>query len=68
MDSSLGQLACPSASIPSTVWQRGLAQLRIWRRNWRTRRQLASLDARQLADAGISAAERQMELSKPFWR
>jgi uncharacterized protein YjiS (DUF1127 family) len=39
-----------------------------WRRNLRTRRQLARLDTRQLADAGISEAQRQQELATPFWR
>ena len=30
--------------------------------------QLARLDSRLLADAGISEAQRYEELSKPFWR
>lgn len=45
-----------------------LARLQTWRQNSRTRRQLAQLDARQLADAGITQAERDSELDKPFWR
>ncbi len=32
------------------------------------RRQLAQLDSRELADAGISHGDRMAELSKPFWR
>ncbi len=32
------------------------------------RQQLAQLDSRLLADTGISEVERQVELSKPFWR
>ncbi|WP_455823008.1 DUF1127 domain-containing protein [Pseudomonas graminis] len=32
------------------------------------RRQLAQLDPRELADAGISHGDRTSELSKPFWR
>ncbi|MBS7664432.1 DUF1127 domain-containing protein [Pseudomonas lalucatii] len=44
------------------------ATLALWLRNARTRRQLAALDARQLADSGIGPAERQRELQKPFWR
>ncbi|KRW60866.1 DUF1127 domain-containing protein [Pseudomonas sp. TTU2014-080ASC] len=39
-----------------------------WRRRAISRRQLAHLDARLLADAGITEAQRQAELSKPFWR
>ncbi|MEK1939321.1 MAG: DUF1127 domain-containing protein, partial [Pseudomonas sp.] len=40
----------------------------VWRRNVRTRKQLARLDDRQLADAGICPSERDLELEKPFWR
>lgn len=34
----------------------------------RTRRLLAQLDQRDLADLGISQADRLNELEKPFWR
>lgn len=37
-------------------------------RNHRTRRQLAALDSRLLADIGVSEAERRAELAKPFWK
>ncbi|UTW06052.1 DUF1127 domain-containing protein [Pseudomonas benzenivorans] len=39
-----------------------------WLRNVRTRRQLANLDERLLADAGITPSERRSELDKPFWQ
>jgi uncharacterized protein YjiS (DUF1127 family) len=39
-----------------------------WQRRVVSRRQLARLDLRLLADAGISEAQRHAELSKPFWR
>lgn len=42
--------------------------LHQWYLNARTRRQLAKLDERQLADAGITPSERISELKKPFWR
>lgn len=48
--------------------QQLLALLHIWQQRSRSRRQLAQLDPRLLADTGISAVERQVELSKPFWR
>ena len=51
-----------------SLWLRLYATLLHWQRNLRTRRQLARLDARQLADAGISEAQRQQELATPFWR
>ncbi|MCQ4279381.1 DUF1127 domain-containing protein [Pseudomonas stutzeri] len=48
--------------------QRVLQHLRLWQRRVRTRRQLAALDERQLADIGISQSERMEELDRPFWR
>lgn len=45
-----------------------LAAMLQWQRRIVSRRQLARLDARLLADAGISEAQRHAELSKPFWR
>ncbi|HEY1029327.1 MAG TPA: DUF1127 domain-containing protein [Pseudomonas sp.] len=49
-------------------WLSLYSRVRLWHRNRRTRQQLARLDARQLADAGISSAQRSEELDKPFWR
>lgn len=50
------------------LWLRFYATLRYWQRNLRTRQQLARLNSSQLADAGITEAQRQVELEKPFWR
>lgn len=47
---------------------RALSTLVLWQRRMASRRQLARLDARLLADAGISESQRYEELSKPFWR
>lgn len=48
---------------------RQLVQLmHLWRQRVRTRRRLAALDERQLADIGISRSERLAEVGKPFWR
>jgi uncharacterized protein YjiS (DUF1127 family) len=44
------------------------ATLLLWQRRIVSRRQLARLDARLLADAGISESQRHAELGKPFWR
>ncbi|CAD5107392.1 DUF1127 domain-containing protein [Zestomonas carbonaria] len=44
------------------------ANFMLWQRRMNTRRELARLDPRLLADAGISEAQRYNELSKPFWR
>lgn len=45
-----------------------VSNLMIWQRRMSSRHQLARLDPRLLADAGISEAQRYAELSKPFWR
>ncbi|HDS1678544.1 TPA: DUF1127 domain-containing protein [Pseudomonas putida] len=47
---------------------RAISTLLLWQRRMASRRQLARLDARLLADAGISESQRYEELSKPFWR
>lgn len=51
-------------SLPLQV----IATLLLWKRRIVSRHQLARLDERLLADAGISLYERQLEVSKPFWR
>ena len=45
-----------------------LAPLADWRRRARGRAELARLSERELYDIGISAADRSVELAKPFWR
>jgi uncharacterized protein YjiS (DUF1127 family) len=42
--------------------------LEIWQARAKQRRQLAKLDERALSDMGISFAERDEELRKPFWQ
>ncbi|MGH8435148.1 MAG: DUF1127 domain-containing protein [Pseudomonas sp.] len=58
-----------SPAKPLGAWPlRLLACFSLWAQRARTRRQLAQLDERLLADAGISSGERLAELDKPFWR
>ncbi|MBD9413594.1 DUF1127 domain-containing protein [Pseudomonas sp. PDM16] len=47
---------------------RVLGTLLLWQRRISSRRELARLDERLLADAGISTYDRSVEISKPFWR
>ncbi|WCD80316.1 MULTISPECIES: DUF1127 domain-containing protein [Pseudomonas] len=47
---------------------RVISTLLMWQRRISSRHQLAMLDSRLLADAGISEAQRELELNKPFWR
>ncbi|GGM21248.1 DUF1127 domain-containing protein [Pseudomonas asuensis] len=42
--------------------------LQRWQQNAKTRRQLAFLSDRELADIGLTKTEQQCELNKPFWR
>ncbi len=58
----------PPVGAEAPSWLGLYATLHQWQRNWRTRQQLARLNDQQLADAGISAAQREQELAKPFWR
>lgn len=73
MDSTVDRTRTPE-DIASPIkraqtWaRRGLAILKRWHQYARTRQQLAELDERQLADLGISPADRAAELDKPFWR
>jgi uncharacterized protein YjiS (DUF1127 family) len=57
-----------TTSTKSALPLRMFANLMLWQRRLSSRHQLARLDARLLADAGISEAQRFEELSKPFWR
>lgn len=49
-----------------------LAQVRaafaLWRRRVRERTELAAMNAHDLHDIGISRAQAEFEIRKPFWR
>jgi uncharacterized protein YjiS (DUF1127 family) len=45
-----------------------LANVGIWFRRLKTRRRLQELDARELADVGITERERRRECAKWFWQ
>jgi uncharacterized protein YjiS (DUF1127 family) len=42
--------------------------VRLWRRRRRDRAELARLDDRALLDIGISRADAEFLINKPFWR
>ena len=44
------------------------ATLREWRRRIRARQELARLDHRMLQDIGLTHADREALVNKPFWR
>lgn len=69
MDRTLTASAQFQTISPRTHWYlRLFATIALWRRNARTRHQLAQLDSRALADVGISPSDRYQELELPFWR
>lgn len=45
-----------------------VATLRLWRRRIREREQLARLDGRMLSDIGLTRADAEFLINKPFWR
>jgi uncharacterized protein YjiS (DUF1127 family) len=51
-----------------SYWAALRSALRLWRSRRRARRELSRIDARTLADAGISLAAANYEISQPFWR
>jgi len=58
--------AKPSNRVPAVL--RVISTLSTWQRRIASRNELARLDARMLADAGITEAQRYQEMHKPFWR
>lgn len=56
------------ASPRSTVGERLVARLKLWRERVVVRRHLAAMDARSLRDAGISPAAAAYESGKSFWQ
>ncbi|WP_313304501.1 DUF1127 domain-containing protein [Stutzerimonas balearica] len=53
--------------LPPLSAGRLLARLRRWHRLARQRRQLAALDGHALKDLGLSRADVEAEISRPFW-
>ncbi len=58
--------AQPNNRVPAAL--RVISTLSTWQRRIASRNELARLDARMLADAGITEAQRYQEMHKPFWR
>jgi uncharacterized protein YjiS (DUF1127 family) len=58
--------AALDALSDATGWV--FATLREWRRRSRGRAELSTLDARTLADIGLTQSEAEFLANKPFWR
>jgi uncharacterized protein YjiS (DUF1127 family) len=50
------------------AFQQIIAKVKTWENRSRQRKQLAKLDARMLADIGITAEQVTVEVAKPFWK
>jgi uncharacterized protein YjiS (DUF1127 family) len=49
-------------------WNFCLCRLQTWWLRMRSRREIARLDERTIADLGLSASQLRFEAQKPFWR
>ena len=46
----------------------GLAQIQVWAKRVRARRELGRFDLRMLRDIAVTPSEAERECGKPFWR
>lgn len=79
-DTIVGQLPTGTADVNWRRWlgeglalffagsRRLFGVLVTWRQRSQARFELATLDERTLKDLGISRADRDREVAKPFWR
>jgi len=73
LDGFLVRLTAPEARPATLVllWQifvSAAATVELWHERARQRRQLASFNEFQLKDIGLSRADVEGEISRPFWR
>jgi uncharacterized protein YjiS (DUF1127 family) len=65
----MAMLAIPVIKVQRMIMSVSFAQWLVrLHRNHRSRQQLAELSEHLLADIGLSEAQRQAELRKPFWK
>jgi uncharacterized protein YjiS (DUF1127 family) len=71
LDASYGTLAGRTANPPMSLVPQGwlaFEQVMAWFERARQRRQLQQLGDHMLKDIGLSRADVEAEISKPFWR
>ena len=68
MQQALRLIVLPAKPRFTGLLQLLLAVLAVWRHRHRTRRHLALLDARELADLGLTHAQQRAEAGKWFWQ
>ncbi|MCY1182131.1 hypothetical protein D3C76_1415900 [compost metagenome] len=49
------------------LWKRAVARLRRWQELHRQRKQLAALSDYMLKDIGLTRADIEQEIERPFW-
>jgi len=54
--------------LPGEAARRIVHTLRLWRERIRARDELSRLDLRSLQDIGLTTADRDFLVNKPFWR
>ena len=59
-------IACEAPSGSSV--KKIIAKAKFWKSRARQRKQLACLDARMLADIGVTVEQAKLEAAKPFWK
>ena len=52
---------------PARTWRKLANRILMMLDVWRTRRMLATLDARMLKDIGVSRAQARAEAERPLW-
>jgi uncharacterized protein YjiS (DUF1127 family) len=67
MQTIILRLIAPPAPRAARWWPIIVSTLALWRHRSRSRRQLAALGDRELADIGLSRADRRIECQKRFW-
>lgn len=65
LSSTVEKLSAPKSR--SLVVEIGTGLLR-WQERWRERRRLGAIDDHMLRDIGLSRADIDQEVRKPFWR
>jgi len=58
----------PIGETVGGLFRRAAASVREWRRRSRDRETLAGFDERMLRDIGLTSAEAEFIVNKPFWR
>lgn len=65
---SVARGAQSGVSSPFSLLRDLLSTLLLWHERARQRHHLGRLDARMLADLGLTRSDVESELAKPFWR